>query len=211
MTIKRFLSAVLITVLATVSSLSYAGLDSRDAQSAGFNTLTEQQKAELLKQIADKAAANKAAGAGSSLKENVVVAVNSVASKDADQWLNFGERIGQMIGGAAKELGVGINTFLQSPAGLLTASLIVWHFAGSALVHVFAGIAILLIGIPMILYYARRYTSYTIEYDTTKTDIFGRSIVKHKHRSKMDSGDIFGFMVATAIVFGAFLITVLTF
>lgn len=202
---KRFLFAAALAFAAAFSAPAYAGgLDSNSAHAAGFNKLTEPEKAEIIKQIATKAQAN---GSG-----NLAAAVADAAQPaKVDQWLNIGERVGKMIGGAAKEVGVAVNDFVKTPVGMTAMALIVWHYMGDMIVHLFGGLMVLAVGISFILYFARKYTRTEIIYDSEKKDIFGRSVIKSVHKSKWDGEQIGSFMFATACVIIASLTTIFTY
>jgi hypothetical protein len=48
---------------------------------------------------------------------------------------------------AAKELGITINEFLATPAGKLTAALIIWKVAGVAIIHMLYGVLFITVGL----------------------------------------------------------------
>ena len=178
---KQFLLAL---VLACTVGLASAAVE--------INTsgLTELQKAELVKQ----AEIMKAQAKSNSLTSVV---------ENTEQWLNIGERFGKMLGSAAKELGIATNEFLQTPVGIMTASVIIFQYMGGPIIHMFTGITILLLGVAVITYLGRQRRELTITYDTTKTNVFGNYPVLRKDRSKMDD-DTFGWTVAlyvTTVVF----------
>lgn len=125
--------------------------------------------------------------------------------------LNIGERIGKMIGGAAKEVGVAVNDFVKTPVGMTAMALIVWHYMGGMIIHVFGAMLILGVGLSFILFFARRRNGTVIEYDTEKKDLFGRSVVKKVSNQPWQDGDIGGFMVATAIVILCSMIALFTY
>lgn len=187
------------------------GLDTNAAHAAGFSKLSETEKAAIIKQIAEQAAAKKDT-------PNLVQDLAATAAADAkntpekvDQWLNIGERIGKMIGGAAKEVGVAVNDFVKTPVGLTAMGLIVWHYMGGVIVHFFGGLLVMGVGLGFVVYFARRYRGETITYDTEKKDVFGRSVVSKIDRKPMDGEVIAGFMFAAAVVIIAALITMFTY
>lgn len=142
--------------------------------------LTESQKADLVKQ----AEAMKAqALPGSTIADNT------------EKWLNIGERFGKMIGSAAREVGVAANEFLNTPVGKLTAAVIVYQYVGGSLIHIGAGVLILIMGVAIISYLGRRRQPCVIKYDTASKNIFGNHPVVSVERSKMDD-DTFGWSIA---------------
>ena len=44
----------------------------------------------------------------------------------AERWVQIGANIGQMMGGAAKELGIAVNEFSQTSLGEVTMVMIIW-------------------------------------------------------------------------------------
>lgn len=202
---KRYLLSAALALAAAFVIPAYAasGLTSDSAAAAGFNKLSETEKAEILKTIAAKAQANNT--------DLASIASAAANPEQVDQWLNVGEKVGKMIGGAAKEVGVAVNDFIHTPVGLTAMALIVWHYMGDMVVHVFGGLLVLAVGLSFILYYARKYTRTETIYDTDKQDIFGRSVVKVVNKSKWEGETVAGFMGATAVVIGAALIVMFTF
>ncbi len=56
-----------------------------------------------------------------------------------EQWVNIGEKIGQAIAGACKELSVGVNEFIATPAGKITVLMIAWKVVGDDLWSIIGG------------------------------------------------------------------------
>lgn len=204
--IKRLISIATFAIAALVSTTTFAntGLTSDAVNSAGFKKLSESQKAEILKKVAEQAAA-----ADNSL--TAVVADTATSAPKVDQWLNIGERIGKMIGGAAKEVNLAVNDFVRTPVGMTAMALIVWHYMGDMIVHVFGAMLVLVVGMGYIMYFARRYTYGVTEYDTEKKDMFGRSLIKSVTKTPMDGETVSWFLAATGVVIIAALITMFTY
>jgi hypothetical protein len=205
MNIRNILTS-LILVTASLTAIA-GGLDSDAVRQAGFSKLSEAEKAEVLKAVADKASV-KDAGALQIVAE---AAASEQNAKKADAWLNVGERIGKMIGGAAKEVGVAVNDFVKTPVGMVAMALIVWNYMGGVIVHVFGSLLVLAIGLGFVRYFAARYTGTVIKYDSEKRDIFGRSVKISETHNSWDGGDIAWFMIAIALVIIASLITMFTY
>ena len=98
---KKFFAAILMMV----SISAWAGNTSDAVNSAGFSKLTEAEKAEVIKIVADKA---------SSKDSSVPVALTE---DRVEKWVKIGSNIGQGLAGAAKEVGVAVNDFSQTPVG----------------------------------------------------------------------------------------------
>ena len=195
MNIRNMLATL---ALVLIGNSAVAGISTDAVGQAGFSKLSEAEKAEVLKAVADKAA-EKDAGL-LAVATTAATATKEEAPKKVDAWLNVGERIGKMIGGAAKEVGVAVNDFVKTPVGMTAMALIVWHYMGAMVIHTFGAILVLTVGLGFIRYYAKQYTAVVIEYDTEKRDYFGRAVKKREERSQWDSGDVTGFMIATALV-----------
>ena len=52
----------------------------------------------------------------------------------ANQWADAAKGFGQALGTAAKELGIAANDFLNSPAGYLLAGILIFNYAGGAVI-----------------------------------------------------------------------------
>lgn len=89
--------AVILMMLSLSTFAGQGGLSSDNLNSAGFAKLSEAEKAEIIKQVADKAAAKNFLGQ----TEDQEKAVDKV-----ERWADVGAKIGQGLAGAAKELGV---------------------------------------------------------------------------------------------------------
>lgn len=140
--------------------------------------LTDAQKAQLVQQA-----------------EQMKTATPGTVADSVDQWVNIGEKMGKMLGGAAKEVGIAVNEFVQTPVGKMTAVLIVWNYMGSMIVHVVSGWALLIITFSIMFWYSRRVQKYVVEYDESKgRNWLGRYPVKSIKRDEMD-GDTFGFIL----------------
>lgn len=62
-------------------------------------------------------------------------------AEDANSWADAAKGFGEALGIAAKELGIAANDFLNSPAGWLLAFILLFNYAGGAVV-----------GVPMTLF-----------------------------------------------------------
>lgn len=194
-----------ISVVMLLLAFNANAISSRDLSGVGFDNLSETQKAEILKSVTEQVAAKTA--------EPVATKVES-ASKTAavvtNQWLDIGERIGKGFAGAAKELGVAANDFVKTPVGIMTASLIVWHFAGSMLVHIFAGIMIFIGGGGLLWYYVKSCRKIERVYDDEKKDVFGRAVLKSETIRPLDDDDKGWMFFMSIVLLATSLITIFT-
>jgi hypothetical protein len=192
---KKFFVAILMMV----SISAWAGNTSDAVNSAGFSKLTEAEKAEVIKIVADKA---------SSKDSSVPVALTE---DRVEKWVKIGSNIGQGLAGAAKEVGVAVNDFSQTPVGQLTMLLIVWHMIGAQLIHVFGGIMIWIVGIAIIRHMVARAYPSKITYSKEVKNIFGNYVIEKVEPMEIDGGSAAGWLCAYGIVLIAGLIAIFTF
>lgn len=183
----------LITLFVLMAAMSaHAGFSSMSVNQAGFDKLTPQQQAEVIKMVAEKAHA--------AVPETSVDATPSVPSAErVDQWLNIGERVGKMIGGAAKEVGVAANEFVKTPVGTVAIGLIVWHYMGETVLHVAIGLILLAVGICFTLYVAKRRTGIIREYSPQGANwLSGRRLIRYERTPWSDNDTIIVLMMLAA-------------
>lgn len=195
---KKLFSMMLL-VVSTVSFAATSGLSSSNVSSAGFEKLSESEKAEIIKQVADRAATKNMFGQSA-----------EPADEKVERWVKIGSNIGQGLAGAAKEVGVAVNDFSKTPVGQLTAALIVWHMIGAQLVHVFGGIMIWIVGFWMIHYIFQRSYPAKVTYSTERKNIFGNPVVEKVERPSA-SNDAAGWLFACGVVLVAGLVAIFTF
>ncbi len=121
-----------------------------------------------------------------------------------DQWVNIGEKVGKMMGGAAKEVGIAVNDFVKTPVGMMTAALIVWNYMGGMLIHVIAGFIFFVTSFTILTWMMRRCigTEITYDKDAGKNWLGRYAVLKIKRDGLSESeqvGFLFGYLFATAI------------
>lgn len=57
-----------------------------------------------------------------------------------EQWTTLGTNLGQAIGATAKELSIGVNEFIKTPIGKVTAAVIIWKVVGRDIWRIVGGI-----------------------------------------------------------------------
>ena len=182
------------------SAVSFAGNTADAVNSAGFSKLSEAEKAEVIKMVADKAATKEAG------------MIPQLASEDkVEKWVKIGSNIGQGLAGAAKEVGVAVNDFAKTPVGQLTMMLIVWHMIGAQLIHVFGGIMIWIVGIAIIRHMVARAYPSKITYSKEVKNIFGNYVIEKSEPIAIDDDNAAGWLFAYGIVLIAGLIAIFTF
>lgn len=160
---------ILCAVLAIASMGAYASETAIDT-----SNLSAAQIAEIKSIAANKVAENekqKAVDAGTAVLPKDPTTLATVAATWGQQASTAAEGFAHALAIAAKELGITINEFLATPAGKLTAVLIVWKVAGAALIHLCYGIFIVVIGQCLSRFiYLRLFTK---EYQTVEYSRFG--------------------------------------
>ncbi len=146
---KLFLGAV-FALCATAAMASSTVVDTKG--------LSEAQIAEL-KAMAAKKVAETAVAASTPASPEKITAGVALAATWGTQAATAAEGFAKALGIAARELNVTINDFLKSPAGMLTAALIIWKMAGSSILLAFYGLVILTVGLTMVrIIYKRLFT-----------------------------------------------------
>lgn len=210
---KRLMSFMVFALIAFTMNIAAAasGITYDAARGAGFDRLSESEKAEILKTIASKAEAKAKAEAPTPVATLVEQTAAVATTSNAEQWLNVGERIGKMFGSAAKEAGIAVNEFAKSPVGSLAMALIVWHYMGATIAHLFGGVLVLIAGACFIVWVARRRRHVVTTYQEGKLSWLGNPIVLRREVSKMDD-DTFGWtLFFWFITVAAALVTMFTF
>ena len=171
------MKALLLALLMLMPTAVFANTITKDDLS-GFNTLTDMQKAEIIVQIAQATELNDLGGITSILD-------TPVQPEQVDEWVDLGVKVGKMLGGTAKELGIAANEFATSPLGIITMGLIIWNYAGSDLYGFILGTLWFIIFIPIwiMLFFKIAYpiTDF-IDYNKIKGD---KTIVAQKPLRKL--------------------------
>lgn len=190
---KKFFVAILMMF----SISAWAGNTSDAVNSAGFSKLSEAEKAEVIKMVADKAS-----------QKDVMP---TMTEDKVEKWVKIGSNIGQGLAGAAKEVGVAVNDFATTPVGQLTMMLIVWHMIGAQLIHVFGGIMIWIVGIAIIRHMVARAYPSKITYSKEVKNFFGNYVIEKSEPIAIDDGNAAGWLFAYGVVLVAGLIAIFTF
>ena len=109
----------------------------------GWEELSDQQKAQITLDAANKAAQAKAM---------------PVKAADLEEWVNLGKSIGVGFAATATELGMGIDELMHTDTGKLAMFVIVWNYVGDKFVGILGGILWFSIMLPSWAYYFRRWT-----------------------------------------------------
>lgn len=190
---KKFFAVILMMV----SISAWAGNDSGTVRAAGFAKLSEAEKAEVIKMVADKAS-----------QKDIMP---TMTEDKVEKWVKIGSNIGQGLAGAAKEVGVAVNDFATTPVGQLTMLLIVWHMIGAQLIHLIGGILIWIVGIAIIRHMVARAYPSKITYSKEVKNWFGNYAIEKVEPIAIDDGNAAGWLFAYGIVLVAGLIAIFTF
>jgi hypothetical protein len=194
---------VFVILLAFAFSNVNAALTTDNIGNAGFSQLSEAEKAEILKTVADKAALNSANKSPAATSEQTLVQV--------ERFARLGKDIGAGLGAAAKELGIAVNEFATTPTGKLTTALIVWHIMGGTIVHVLGGLLVWIVGLGGLFYvYHIRYPR-IINYSKEKRNIFGNAAIDSTRRPDMSSDDFVGLLISSLVIIVVGIITIFSY
>ena len=92
----------------------------------------------------------------------VLQAVKNVTPETASEWSRAAKGFGEALGVAAKELGIATNEFLDSPAGYLLAAILIFNYAGGAII----GVPMTLLTIAILVWLLNKCTTEVVEYET---------------------------------------------
>lgn len=85
-----------------------------------------------------------------------------VTPEKAAEWSDAAKGFAEALGIAAKELGIATNDFLMSPAGFLLAAILLFNYAGGAII----GFPFTIFTILLMFWLIRRMVTGKIEYET---------------------------------------------
>lgn len=215
---KRFLFTIAIALAAAFTMPVYAGgINSNAVGSAGWDKLSEAQKADVLSSVA-KAAEGSGLGSGAGA---VATAVATSTPQKVSEWVDVGTKIGQGIGGAAKEVGIAVNEFVKTPVGMAVMGIFVWKFMGGVIVHVVGGVLVWLFGFGFVIYLQRITCRITKEYGEPRTLLgfipIGRPVTKYvrdvprDREGDVDSGYVAAWILCYGVVLMLGLITIFSY
>jgi len=193
---KKMIFAVAFAVLAAGSAYA-SGMDTNTVAQAGFSSLTEQEKAEVIAVITSKASA--------------AATAPKVTADNVDKWIDISAKLGKGLAATAKELGIAANEFAVSPLGRLATVLIIWNMMGAMMVHVFGGLLIWAVGFTGLHFIMQRAYPTDITYHPTDRDKFGRAVVLKVEKTELSQEGMLGALITHGIVLAAGLLAMFTF
>ncbi|MEG1350441.1 MAG: hypothetical protein RSD49_20635 [Hafnia sp.] len=72
-------------------------------------------------------------------------AKSAITREDVSQWAQISTEFAKALGIAAREVGIGVNEFLVTPAGFLTAVVLIWVVVGKSVIGILVGALITLL------------------------------------------------------------------
>ncbi len=188
---KRLLALLVAAVLIATPALAQT-----DIHTSG---LTDAQKAELALQAARLAEKNKT--------DAQTAAAAPDASKTLEQvskYAQLGQSIGAGLASTAKEMGIAVNDFANTPIGKIATIIIVFKLIGWEIIKIIVGFIWFLTMVPLWFYIFRRICLVSAKVIETNTDTAGRG-TKVKRWEYIDSkndkdGSIVGYRILMLVV-----------
>lgn len=192
----KYLYNLITAVVVSLMALSWMGsAHAASPQQKSFEQMSASEQAVVLKYL--------------QAQEDATATATAVdAPQKVDEWITLGERMGRMMGGAAKEVGIAVNDFVKTPVGIMTAGLILWKYAGAAAIHIIGGVMIIIFGELVLWWYIRRRITVVHKYHPEKTDIFGRARLDEVTRSKLTDDDMAIAMFGSVVTFAVGIATI---
>jgi hypothetical protein len=128
----------ILSIMLLVSSISVFAVDTDDINSAGFRSLSEVDKVEIIKTVAEKSKQPT-----TSIKTEDIL----TTLENTDKWVGIGTSLGRGLAATAKELGIAANDLANTRLGMIVTTLIVWNFLGAKILDVIGGIILLIVGL----------------------------------------------------------------
>lgn len=132
---KRFMIAIMLTLGMSVTAFG---------ANAGCNIPTEGLSAEVVKQMFDLCIKDK------EKQESEKVVSPTESLKNLGEFATISKEFASSLGIAAKELGIAANDFLASPAGVLTAVVIIWKVFAMNILGLFFILSVMAIWMYML-------------------------------------------------------------
>lgn len=157
---------LIMTMFMVLTTSAFAEISATTIGNAGWDKLSDAQKSEVLQVVANKV---------------VETDKNKISTNDLNnpaklnEWVDLGKNIGLAFNGAAKELGIAVNDFVNTPVGMITMILIIWHFMGGMILHFVGSILVLVVGLGFVRWHYRTQVEMVEEYSLDKTNIFGNA------------------------------------
>lgn len=125
-------------------------------------------------------------------------------AKDVTEWVSIGEKLGKGLVSCAKEMGVEVNSFVQTPVGKIAAYIIIWKLVGRDIVHYGFGSVFLAVGLILWIHFFRRLCVYD---NVSYGEKLGKLGLRHKIIQYRGEGEVDGTRVLMLFVLIGLIIT----
>lgn len=170
---KRIMFTVMLFL-----SMSFSAYGAQQS-STGCSISTDGLSSEVVKQMMDLCVQDKE-------KQASITRSASENMKNIGEFASISKEFASSLGIAANELGVAANTFLASPAGMLTAGVIIWKVFAMNILGLF-----FILSIMAIWFYILR-TVMTEKIETTMVEGWGKTQKEKRTRVYVDFDNISG-------------------
>jgi hypothetical protein len=141
-----------------------------DSLQVTWKNLTEEQKAQVAKIVAEKATENRTAFNGS-------VVPKDVTAQEVEPWLVLIDKVGQGLVRLAQDLGVTANELLATPVGIATIGLVAYHVMGNEIMGILTGLLFFSLAFPVWLLCFYKMVVPVVKHETVMRNRLGRDPV----------------------------------
>lgn len=151
---KKFLMILASTLLMATAS----------AQTADVSKLTPDQQAAIQKTITEMQSPKN---------------ISETARVETEKWVELGGNMGKAAVGAARELGIAANEFVQTPIGRITMAVVVYKVIGQDVIGMIVGLGVLVFFLSLALYFfkAKKYMGVQYEYQPRLFGLYHKQVV----------------------------------
>lgn len=185
---KSFIAVIMFIFALPV----FAQLNATNVNQAGFDQLTESQKAQVVQQVAAMAAQQ--------------TGPQAVVDK-ATQWAQIGQGLGQGMVAMAREMGIAVNEFAGTTVGKIATVMLLWHYMGNDIFRLIAGAVIAIVGFGYLRWLMNHQYPTTIVYSDTEKNIFGNRVVIARERKSIAAEVAFVYFIGAIIIVAAAALT----
>ena len=185
---KSFIAAIMFVFALPV----FAQLNATNVNQAGFAQLTEEQKAQVVQQVATMAAQQ--------------AGPQAVVDK-ATQWAQIGQGLGQGMVAMAREMGIAVNEFAGTTVGKIATVMLLWHYMGNDILRLVAGAMIAIVGFGYLRWLMNHQYPTTIVYSDTEKNIFGNRVVIARDPMCIGGEAAFVYFIGAIVIIAAAALT----
>jgi hypothetical protein len=142
---RKFISTLMLCATMAIASPVFA-VENPTPTTLDVSGLSESAVKELQALAAKKVAENPAAKkVAEKVAENPAAQIITVSAW-GEQASRAAEGFAKALALAARELGVTVNSFIETPAGKITAAIIIWKVIGTGILKIIVGIGVITFG-----------------------------------------------------------------